>query len=89
MKRIGVRELRQNASKWLELVKGGEVVTVCERGKPVAKLVPYEREDPREALYEAGVLTRATLSLRDVPPPQPPPPGAPTSREVLDELGRD
>lgn len=37
---IGVRELRQHASRWLERVKAGESITVTDRGRPVARLVP-------------------------------------------------
>jgi prevent-host-death family protein len=40
MERIGVRELRQNASKYLAKVKAGETVEVTERGTLVALLVP-------------------------------------------------
>ena len=40
MERIGVRELRQHASRYLEIVKRGETVEVTERGKLVALLVP-------------------------------------------------
>jgi len=40
MERIGVRELRQNASKYLAKVKAGETVEVTERGQLVALLVP-------------------------------------------------
>jgi prevent-host-death family protein len=37
---IGVRELRQNLSKYLERVKRGEALVVTERGTVVARLVP-------------------------------------------------
>jgi prevent-host-death family protein len=40
MERIGVRELRQHASRYLDLVKRGETVEVTERGQLVALLVP-------------------------------------------------
>lgn len=40
MLRIGVRELRQHASRYLALVRRGEQIEVTERGKPVARLVP-------------------------------------------------
>ncbi len=36
MQRIGVRELRQNASRYLALVKAGETVEVTGRGELVA-----------------------------------------------------
>jgi prevent-host-death family protein len=40
MQRIGVRELRQHASRYLALVARGEQIEVTERGRPVARLVP-------------------------------------------------
>ena len=40
MVRIGVRELRQHASRFLDQVKRGETVEVTERGHLVALLVP-------------------------------------------------
>jgi prevent-host-death family protein len=41
-KTVGVRELRQNLSKYLERVKDGETLTVTERGREVARLVPSQ-----------------------------------------------
>ena len=40
MDRIGVRELRQHASRFLERVSRGETLEVTDRGRPVARLVP-------------------------------------------------
>lgn len=37
---VGVRELRQNLSRYLERVKRGEALVVTERGREVARLVP-------------------------------------------------
>lgn len=37
---VGVRELRQNLSRYLDRVKAGEDLTVTERGRPVARLIP-------------------------------------------------
>jgi antitoxin (DNA-binding transcriptional repressor) of toxin-antitoxin stability system len=36
MRRIGIRELRQNASVYIRLVKAGETIEVTERDVPVA-----------------------------------------------------
>lgn len=43
---IGVRELRQHASRWLAKVKAGERIVVTERGRPVAELVPVTESPP-------------------------------------------
>lgn len=42
MDRIGVRELRQNASRYLARVVNGESLEVTDRGRPVAMLVPIQ-----------------------------------------------
>jgi prevent-host-death family protein len=58
MERIGVRELRQNASRYLDRVKAGETVEVTERGQLVALLVPpTAAATARERLIAGGVLT--------------------------------
>ena len=38
--RVGVRELRQNLSRYLDRVKRGEELVVTERGEQVARLIP-------------------------------------------------
>jgi prevent-host-death family protein len=49
---VGVRDLRQNLSKYLRRVKEGESLTVTERGQKVARVVPLARNEFREALAE-------------------------------------
>lgn len=39
---VGVRELRDHLSAYLDRVKAGEMITVTEHGTPVARLVPDE-----------------------------------------------
>lgn len=55
---IGVRELRQNASRYLELVEAGDTLHVTRNGKVVARLVPVERadDDPLAELVASGAL---------------------------------
>lgn len=49
---VGVRELRQNLSKYLRRVKEGEALTVTEHGRNVARLVPLAGNEFREMLAE-------------------------------------
>jgi prevent-host-death family protein len=42
--RVGVRELRQNLSVYLERVAEGAVFEVTDRGRPVALLVPLRAD---------------------------------------------
>jgi prevent-host-death family protein len=52
---VGVRELRQNLSIYLERIKLGETLRITERGKPVALLTPLNGEISRlDALIAAG-----------------------------------
>ncbi len=87
MTRIGVRELRQNASRYLALVKAGETVEVTSRGELVAVLAPpTPSHRDRDRLIAAGVLVPAagrTGRLRDAHPVQAPP-GTPSNAELLE-----
>jgi prevent-host-death family protein len=58
MDRIGVRELRQHASRYLARVTLGESIEVTDRGRPVARLVPIV-EDPWTDLVTSGRVTVA------------------------------
>jgi prevent-host-death family protein len=40
MKEAGIREARQNLSALIEEVRKGREITITDRGKPVARLVP-------------------------------------------------
>jgi len=61
MQRIGVRELRQHASRYLERVKSGETVEVTERGRLIALIVPPDAaRDARERLIADGRLIPAS-----------------------------
>lgn len=42
MATVGVRELRQNLSRYLDRVKDGESLIVTEHGREVARLVPLQ-----------------------------------------------
>lgn len=84
--RIGVRELRQHASRYLAKVKAGETIEVTERGELIALLTPPSAESTaRERLIAEGRLIPATRPFR-LPTPRPARPGDPTAEEMLDEL---
>lgn len=59
MERIGVRELRQHASRHLARVAQGEVVEVTDRGRPVARLVPVQPDNWSD-LVATGRVTVAS-----------------------------
>lgn len=86
MQRIGVRELRQHASRYLDRVKAGETVEVTERGRLVALLVPpHPAAGPRERMIAEGRLLPSSGRLR--PPRRVP--ARPDSGDVLDRLRED
>lgn len=90
MRRIGIRELRQEASKYLRDVERGESIEVTDRGRPVARLVPVPAEDEWERLVASGriVPARTPGDILDVKP-VPPTPGVPLPSEILAEMRRD
>jgi prevent-host-death family protein len=86
--RAGVRELRQNLSKYLARVRAGARYEVTERGKPVALLVPLDdTDDPMTRLEKRGLhVKRATAGLEDLLPIPDADPGQRPLSEVLDEM---
>jgi len=62
MERIGVRDLRQNASRWFRRVEDGETFEVSDRGRPVAVLAPTPSGDTHIGrLVRAGELRVPTV----------------------------
>ncbi|MEK9908641.1 MAG: type II toxin-antitoxin system prevent-host-death family antitoxin [Aquiluna sp.] len=55
---VGIRELKQNASAVVKRAKEGEVITITERGVPVAKLLPIPQDKYLE-LIQDGTITPA------------------------------
>jgi prevent-host-death family protein len=86
--RVGVRELRQNLSVFLDRVKEGATLTVTEHGQVVAVLAPALRASAAvlERLVADGRATAPSRRLRDLPSPRrAPAPGA-SPGSVLAEL---
>lgn len=86
MTSIGVRELRQNASRYLRRVAAGETIEVTDRGRPVARLVPVGNGSTWDRLVAEGRVSPARGSLDDLPPPLPPEKGKPTLSEILESM---
>ena len=89
MRRIGIRELRQNASVYIRLVKAGETIEVTERDMPVARLTPLPDDSPsktvREQMIEEGRLIPGTQNWDDFKPLELRP-GEPTLSQILQEM---
>ena len=84
--RIGIRELRQHASVYVDLVEKGYTVDITNRGRLVAQMIPVRQPDsPLERWIAAGVVERAEEpgSVLDVDPYPATAQGRPTASEVL------
>jgi prevent-host-death family protein len=81
--RVGIRELKQNASGVIRRVVAGEAVEVTDRGRPVARIVPIEPADPYERMIADGEITAGTGAWADVEP-LPPLPGRSLSEALAD-----
>ena len=58
--RIGIRELRQHASVYVDLAEKGYTVDITNRGRLVAQLIPVrEPGSPLERLIAAGIIEPA------------------------------
>ncbi|HEY3260611.1 MAG TPA: type II toxin-antitoxin system prevent-host-death family antitoxin [Pseudonocardiaceae bacterium] len=90
VEQVGVRELREQLSTYLERARHGETIEVTERGTPVAMLVPIPEE--RRALAEliaSGVLRPAKRPWRPGRARVSPKPGVPLPSEILDQQRED
>jgi prevent-host-death family protein len=60
MKTVNISDLKARLSAHLQIVREGEEVLICDRNKPVARIVPCNIEDRSEQeqrLVARGVLT--------------------------------
>lgn len=63
--RVGIRELRQDLSRYLRRVRAGERLVVTERGRPLAVLAPWaeDGDDALDRLVAGGRVRRGTGGL--------------------------
>ena len=63
--RVGIRELRQDASKILSRVEDGEEFMVTDRGVPIARLVPISKspEEYYDEMVAAGEIIPASRTF--------------------------
>jgi prevent-host-death family protein len=88
-RRIGIRELRQHASVYVDLAERGYTVDITNRGRLVAQLVPVaDPESPLERLIAAGIIVPAEEpgNLLGVEPAPPVPAGKPTASKILAKM---
>ncbi len=88
-RRIGIRELRQHASIYVDLAEKGYTVDITNRGRLVAQLVPVtEPGSPLERLIAAGIIEPAEEpgGAEGLEPYPAPPAGQPNASEILGRL---
>jgi prevent-host-death family protein len=68
MERVGIRELRQNATAVLRRVASGEVIEVTDRGRAVARIVPMHEASRLGQLVAEGRASGTTQDLLDIKP---------------------
>lgn len=64
MTEIGIRELRDHLSRYLDLVQDGEELVVTDRGKAVARVLPMSGERTIDRLIVEGLVTPAAKRKR-------------------------
>jgi len=65
---VGIRDLKNNLSRYLDGVASGTEVIVTDRGRPVARLVQIDASTERLAgLIESGVVRAASSRNRQLP----------------------
>ena len=86
--RVGVRELRQNLSVYLDRVKDGETLEVTEHGQPVARLTPRPPQvlSELDRLIAEGRVTLGTRNVVDLGPPPAVDEDGPTLSEILQAM---
>jgi prevent-host-death family protein len=60
MKHINTHEAKSQLSKLIAAVQAGEEVVICQAGKPVVRLAPYQapRKKPRLGAWKDKVVLR-------------------------------
>ena len=90
MKTANISNLKAQLSAHIQLVREGEEVLVCDRNKPVARIVPCRLEKhsvQEQRLIARGVLT-PPLKKRPARLSWPEPPGN-VSDEVMEQIWRE
>jgi prevent-host-death family protein len=88
MRTVKISDLKARLSAHLRFVRDGEELLVCDRNKPVARIVPCSTEDEPERerrLIARGILTPPLKKRRS---PLPAPAGN-VSDEVMERIWRE
>lgn len=90
MRTVNISDLKAQLSAHIQLVKDGEEVLICDRNKPVARMVPCRTND--RSKQEQRLIARGVLSLplkrrlSTVSLPEPP---GDISDDVMEQVWRE
>jgi prevent-host-death family protein len=88
MRTVNISDLKARLSAHLQHVRDGEELLVCDRNKPVARIVPCSASDQPERerrLIARGILTPPKKKRRSSLPP----PAGNVSDEVMERIWRE
>ncbi len=88
MSTVGIRALKQNASEVVRRAAAGDVITVTDRGRPVAQIVPI-RKTRLDEMRDAGLVREATKKPWDLTLPTATADGDRSWSEVLQDMRDD
>lgn len=63
---VGIRDLRDHLSAYLERVKAGESLTITEHGKPIARIIGSKYPPRLLEMFARGEATPSTRPLSDL-----------------------
>jgi prevent-host-death family protein len=89
MRTVNISDLKARLSSHIQFVRDGEEVLVCDRNKPVARIVPVRSDDrsgQEERLIARGVLAPPLRRRHTGALPQPP---SGVSDEVIGRIWRE
>ncbi len=62
MRRVGIKELKRDASAIVEAAQAGETIVVTRRGTPVARIGPVGAPSRVQRLVDEGLMTWPAVS---------------------------
>jgi prevent-host-death family protein len=87
MRELGIRALKQNASSVIAEVVAGDTLTITDRGRPVARIVPIDSAGSAlDAMIAAGLVRIPKGSHGALGKPLRQPPGERSLGQVLREM---
>jgi prevent-host-death family protein len=84
---VGIRQLKEQASSLVRRVASGETISITDRGRPVAQIIPlHESKSFWDQMIESGRLVPARHDLVQILEDNPPLPLMPGERSPYDAL---